>query len=355
MKQFLRLAACVAALAGIFACNKLNEPQVNAPEDSAPVTKAVVDNAPILAVYVETNDVNPLNALDYLMDDEPVIDIVELFAANIHKETVNGQVRPTLYLNDKLANIFENGGVEKYVWPLQDEGIKVILTNLGDHQQIGLASMNATQAEQFATILAATVYHYGLDGIGFDDEYADYTSTNSTSYSNILLSLRDQLDDIENWLGKDLFITVFDWGATNTISTAAASCVDYAYHGYFGSYYTYKKFSLPNSKWSPVSFNLGYNVSQSTAQTNASRAKNEGYGAMMCFNLRTRTNVAASTGEIMSGTDPLPAFQGLAKGAYGSDKTVVCPVGAGNRSRDVVIDPDGFTITYDMALEWLAE
>ena len=66
MKQFLRLAACVAALAGIFACNKLNEPQVNVLEDSAPVTKAAVDNAPILAVYVETNDVNPLNALDYL-------------------------------------------------------------------------------------------------------------------------------------------------------------------------------------------------------------------------------------------------------------------------------------------------
>lgn len=353
MKQFLRLATCVAALAGIFACNKLNEPQVNAPEDSAPVTKAVVDNAPILAVYVETNDVNPLNAGDYLMDGAPFIDIVELFAANIRKETVNGQVRPTLYLNDKLANILENGGVETYVRPLQRQGIKVLLTNLGDHQGIGLANMNATQAEQFATILAATVYHYGLDGIGFDDEYADYPSgsVNNTSYSNILLSLREQLDE----MGDGYLMTVFDWGYTNTISSAAAACVDYAYHGYFGSYYPYKRFSLPDSKWSPVSFNLGSSVSQTTAQNYAAQAKNGGYGAMMCFNLRTRTNVAASTGEIMSGTDPLPAFQGLAKGAYGSDKTVTCPIGAGNRSRDVVIDSDGFTITYERALEWLAE
>lgn len=354
MKQFLRLAACVAALAGIFACNKLNEPQVNAPEDSAPVTKAVVDNAPILAVYVETNDVNPLNALDYLMDNKPVIDIVELFAANIHKETVNGQVRPTLYLNDKLANILENGGVEKYVWPLQDAGIKVLLTNLGDHQHIGLANMNATQAEQFATILAATVYHYGLDGIGFDDEYADYYSVNGTSYSNILLNLRSQFDDLESILGKDLWMTVFDWGYTNTISSAAAACVDYAYHGYFGTYYTSRRFSLPNSKWSPLSFNLGQYNDPADAEEYAASAKNGGYGAMMCFNLRTRTNVATSTGETMSGNDPLPVFQALANGAY-NGATVTCPVGAGNRSRDVVIDSDGFTITYEQALEWLAE
>ncbi len=353
MRQFIKIAACVAALASLFACNKLNEPQVvNAPED-APVTKAAVDNAPILAVYVETNDVNPLNAGDYTVNDgEPFIDIVELFAANIHKETVDNQVRPTLYLNDKLANILENGGVEKYVWPLQDMGIKVFLTNLGDHQGIGLANMNATQAEQFATILAATVYHYGLDGIGFDDEYADYNSINSTSYSNILLNLRSQLDDLESILGKDLWMTVFDWGYTNTISSAAAACVDYAYHGYFGSYYTYKKFSLPNSKWSPLSFNLGSGVAQSTAQNYASRAKNEGYGAMMCFNLRTRTNVTASTGETISGNDPLPVFQGISNGAYGGLE-VACS--NGNRSRDVEIDSDGFTITYDMALEWLAE
>ena len=338
MRHFLRMVACAAALASIFACNKLNEPQVNAPEESSPLTKAVVDNAPIMAVYVETNDVNPLNAGDYTVNDgQPFVDIVELFASNIHKETVNGQVRPTLYLNDKLANILENGGVEKYVWPLQEKGIKVLLTTLGDHQQIGHASMNPTQAEQFATILAAVVYHYGLDGIGFDDEYSDAYSTNSTSYSNILLSLREQLDA----MGEGYLMTVFDWGATNTISSAAAACVDYAYHGYFGSYYTYKRFSLPNSKWSPLSFNLGSGVSQSAAQTNAMKAKNEGYGAMMCFNLRTRNDV-----------DPMSAFQGISNGAYGGLE-VFCS--NGNRSRDVVIDPDGFTITYDMALEWLAE
>ncbi len=49
-----------------------------------------------MAVYVETNDVNPLNAIDYILVVlEKFIDILELFAANIHKETSDGQVRPT--------------------------------------------------------------------------------------------------------------------------------------------------------------------------------------------------------------------------------------------------------------------
>lgn len=347
MKRFFKMAACAAAMMSIFACNKIEGPQmeVETPKDAGmPQTKANIAGAPIMAVYVETNDVNPLNVLDYkLPNGKPFVDIAELFASNIRKETVGGAIRPTLFLNDKLANILENGGVDTYVRPLQAEGIKVLLTNLGDHQQIGLANMTPEQADQFATILAATVYHYGLDGIGFDDEYADYDSTqpvNSTSYSTIIIKLREWFDQLEEVMGKPLTITVFDWGYTNTISSAAAACIDYAYHGYFGSYVTSRRIpNLPDSKWSPLSFNLGSSVSQSTAQSHASQAKNGGYGAMMCFNLRTRND-----------RDPLSVFQGISNGAYGG-QTVTCT--NGNRSRDVVIDPDGFTITYDDANNWL--
>lgn len=339
MKQFFKFAAYAAAIASIFACNKVESPQMG--ENQVPATKAYGDKTPVMAVYVETNDVNPLNAGDYVMDNKPFIDIVELFAANIRKETVNGEVRPTLYLNDKLTNVLENGGVDTYVKPLRDMGIKVLLTTLGDHQQIGHANMTPTQAEQFATILAATVYHYGLDGIGFDDEYADYDSTqpvNSTSYSNILLGLSSQLDEI----GLDYIMTVFDWGNTSTISSAAASCIDYAYHGHFGSKVTSSNITgMNNLRWSPVSFNLGGYNSQTVAKNYASDAKNGGYGAMMCFNLRTRSE-----------RNPLSVFQGLSNGAY-SGKTVTCT--NGNRSRDAGSVPEGFTITYDMALEWLAE
>lgn len=337
MSNFFKMATCAAALASIFACNKVETPQMG--ENQFPATKAIGDKTPVMAVYVETNDVNPLNAGDYYFDDDETsfIDILELFASNIRKETVNGEVRPTLFLNDKLTNVLENGGVERYVRPLQELGISVLLTNLGDHQGIGLANMSNTQADQFATILAAVVKHYGLDGIGFDDEYADYPSgsTNSTSYSRIITKLHELMP-------SDKLITVFDWGYTSTINATAASYIDYAYHGYFGSYITSSNITgMNNARWSPVSFNLGSYNSQSIAQSYASRAKSGGYGAMMCFNLRT-----------VNDRDPLPVFQGLSNGAY-NGRTVVCD--GGNRSRDAVVVPAGFTITYDKALEWLAE
>ena len=340
MKKVLKSATYVVALVSIFACNKINEPQtVDLSSSLPPITKAIGEKTPAMAVYVETNDVNPLNAGDYYFadNDKTFIDILELFAANIHKETVNGQVRPTLYLNDKLTNVLENGGVATYVSPLQTLDISVLLTILGDHQGIGLANMNDTQADQFGTILAAVVKHYGLDGIGFDDEYADYTpgTVNNTSYSQIITKLHQLMP-----AGK--LITVFDWGFTNTISATAASYIDYAYHGYFGSYVTSSNISGMNKpRWSPVSFNLGGSISLTDAQNFAANAKNNGYGAMMCFNLRTRND-----------RDALPVFQAFSNGAYGG-RTVSCS--NGNRTRDAVIVPAGFTITYDTALTWLAE
>ena len=153
---------------------------------------------------------------------------MELFASNIHKRTVNGVVEPTLYLNDKMTNLLENDGYLTYVKPLQDMGIKVLLTVLGDWQGIGVANMNDTQTTQFAKILAHAVEKYGLDGIGFDDEYADYSSTNSTSYSQIIIKLHELMP-------ADKLITVFQWGNYNSINTEARALIDYAYHGYFGS------------------------------------------------------------------------------------------------------------------------
>lgn len=86
----------------LFSCQQAEEPQLDAAQPEAKMTRAFGDKTPIVNIYVETNDVNPLNAGDYkLPNGKPYADIVEFFASNIHKETVNGVVRPTLYLNDK--------------------------------------------------------------------------------------------------------------------------------------------------------------------------------------------------------------------------------------------------------------
>lgn len=323
MKQFLRFAAVAAALASLFACNKVEAPQTN--EADQLLTKSYGTKYPNMVCYVETNDVNPLNAGDYMLDDGTTFfDIVELFAANIHQDAAGN---PTLYLNDKLTPVLEDGGVNTYVRPLQEKGIKVLLTVLGDWQHIGVANMTSAQTTQFAEILAYAVEKYGLDGIGFDDEYADYYSTNNTSYSEIITKLHALMP-------SDKLITVFDWGYTNTINSAAAACIDFAYHGYFGSYYMYSSITGMSStpeKWSASSLNLGEYNPTSTASNYAANTLNDGYGAMMFFNLRTRND-----------RDPLPLFNAIAGELWGM--SVSCD--NGNRSRDAGSVPGGYTISY---------
>lgn len=358
MRRVLYFVSLVT-LTTMFSCNKAeNSSLVQADVVSAPlslVTKAYGDKTPKLVVYVETNDVNPLNAGDYCLGCSscdscstcsPVVDVVELFAANIHKETVNNTTRPTLYLNDKLTPVLEYGGYLDYVAPLQAKGIKVLLTVLGDWQGIGVANMDDTQATQFATILAKVVDRYNLDGIGFDDEYAGYSgSLVSGSFGNIITKLHALLP-------SNKLITVFQWGNYSQISSTAGALIDYAYHGYFGtsSYYYITSSSISgvtNDRWSPLSLNLGNTYNSNTVKTRATSAKNGGYGAIMCFNLRPRSDV-----------DPLPVFNAIAEGAYGSTAmacscSITDPtISAGDRPRDAGSITGGFTITYDDVLNW---
>lgn len=332
MKAIVKMLAFAATIAGALSCNEIEQPQVqdNQPEESTISTRSFGQKNPKMVVYVETNDVNPLNAGDYTMSDGTTfVDIVELFASNIHKDD-NGD--PTLFLNDKLTNVLENGGAATYVAPLQTKGIKVLLTVLGDWQGIGVANMTDAQSTKFATILAYVVNRYGLDGIGFDDEYANYSgSLVSNSYAQIIKKLHALMP-------SDKLITVFDWGNTSQIDAEASACIDYAYHGYFGSYVEYTSSGITGmtaSKWSPISFNLGNYNSTATAESYAERASDDGYGAMMCFNLCRRSE-----------RDPLSMFQALSNGAYGGS-TISCS--NGNRARTAGSVASGYTITYEMA------
>ena len=330
MKTTLKLLASFAiGTMMMFSCQKAEEPVDSAM--NGPQTRAYGDT-PVVAMYVETNDVNPLNAGDYeLTDGTPFVGIVELFASNIEKTVVNGVTQPTLKLNDKMTRVLEpdpnapaTTGYHKYVKPLQDKGIKVLLTVLGNWQDMGVANMNDTQTTQFAQIVAYVVNRYNLDGVGFDDEYAGYTSTNNTSYSQIIKKVRNLL--------PNKIITVFDWGNTDTLDAEALAMIDYAYHGFFGTSFISSGL-VDKSRWSPMSLNLGYNYNTylSTIYNNALRAKNEGYGALMCFNLRRTSDVNSTN-----------VFITMASAMYG--QSVVCD--GGDRPQDWDFISTGLTFTY---------
>ncbi|MDR1230492.1 MAG: fibronectin type III domain-containing protein [Spirochaetaceae bacterium] len=130
------------------------------------------------AVYIEVNDNNPLNAGSYILEDGTYLfDYVVLFAANIRNRNCaidNGdgctESGPHVHFNPNVRHILSNR--DKYIKPLQDKGIKVLLGLLGDHDGIGFGTMNDADRATFIADLKKDVEEYNLDGVDFDDEWA---------------------------------------------------------------------------------------------------------------------------------------------------------------------------------------
>ena len=342
-KHLLTLATVLFAAGALFTscANNPEEPQIQS-DGTQISTRAYGDKSPKIMVYVETNDVNPLNALCWEMNGEKFIDILNLFASNIHKDA-DGY--PTVSLNDKLTRILEpdpanptTTGFHKYVKPLQEEGIKVCMTSLGDWQGIGVANLTPEMADRYADILVYCVDRYGLDGINFDDEYANYSSTIYNSYSHVIKALRAKLD--AKFGAGNKLITVFQWGNYNQIDVTAGGMIDYADHGSFGANVFFPSSSIlgiTNSRWMPQAINLGYsyNVLNRTQITNNSSDTASGnYAGIMMFNLRPSNDVS-----------PQPVFQAIANGAYNS--ATVSNVCSTPYTQDWEFIEGGFELTKD--------
>lgn len=345
MKKYFAFFAAIAALV-TFSCNK-NEvvTETSSPSLSdAPgiMTKGVGEKDPSVFVYVETNDVNPLNAMDYyLSNGDTFFDYVGFFAANIHTTNIGGVTQPTLYFNPELTPYVCNNGspVTTYTDALHEQNQEAILCILGDWANFGLSTMNATQAYQFAYILCCVVTQCGFDGVLFDDEYSGTNTIVANSYNNIITNFKALCPD------KKVF--VFDWGGSNYISSTVAGLIDYVHHGYFGYYLgkNYCRFSgITDDQWSPISLLLGNTYSSSALNTIAgwgSDIIDDGYGQAMFFNLRKKNDV-----------DPLPVLNAIATGAGWDNTPVICT--GGNRAQLTPVT-GGCTITYDMALNCCGE
>lgn len=306
------IATALIAVAMFTSCENKIEEEVQSlnGEERILETRAFGDKTPVVTAYIEVNDVNPLNAGLYEMDGKPFIDVVKLFAANVH---ANGK-EPSLYFNDKLDPVMAD--VARYIAPMQARGIKVLLSVLGDHQGVGVANLGSDDnARKFAEICAYAVRKYGLDGIDIDDEYAKYgendnfPDASSGQLSDFIVKLRAAL-------GQDKLITMFEFDTfAGNLSSAAVDAIDYGWNSAYGPYsYAGSSNGFPRAKWSPQALNLNdvYNRDLLTnVQENSSQAANEGMGAIMTYDLRPHTQC-----------DPIDALNAIARGAYGTSKTV---------------------------------
>ena len=238
---------------------------------------------PISIAYVEVNSNSMLNVGKYTLASGGgnVFDIAVIFAANINYNTSTDSAY--LYYNPQVQSVLSN--VATQVRPLQAKGIKVELSILGNHEGAGFANFpSQAAASAFAKQLSNAVTQYGLDGIDFDDEYADYGDNgtgqpNASSFVYLVSALRQ---DMPNKL-----ITLYDIGpAASSMSYNGVDVThdfNYAWNPWYGSW-DVPSIALPNSDLSPAAIEIGATPS-STAASLAQQTVSGGYGVYLTYNL----------------------------------------------------------------------
>ncbi|OIJ87589.1 chitinase [Streptomyces sp. MUSC 14] len=273
-----RVRAAVLALSAVTALTSGAIAATGAAAAPAPAKQG-----PTSVAYVEVNNNSMLNVGKYTLANGGgnVFDIAVIFAANINYDT--GAKAATLYFNENVQRVLDNAATQ--IRPLQQKGIKVVLSVLGNHQGAGFANFPSQQAAStFAKQLSDAVAKYGLDGIDFDDEYADYGNNgtgqpNDSSFVYLVSALRTDM--------PDKIISLYNIGpAASRLSYGGvdvSSEFDYAWNPYYGTWQV-PGIALPKSKLSPAAVEIG-GTSQSTAADLARRTVSEGYGAYLTYNL----------------------------------------------------------------------
>ena len=252
---------------------------------AASTDNPVVDQDPKRAVYVEVNSNDLANVADYTLEGtaRPAFDIAIIFAANINFDSERGEA--TLHLNDRVTETLQDA--DTHIRPLQERGTKVLLSILGNHQGAGMANFPSREAAAaFAEDLADTVDEYDLDGIDFDDEWSNYGANgtgqpNNSSFVYLVDELRDRLD-------PDKMITFYNIGpaaeATEYDGIRAGDLIDYAWNPWYGSWQPPLIPGMDAAKLAPGAIDLTQTL-QETAATFAQRTADEGYGALVTYNL----------------------------------------------------------------------
>jgi len=266
-------------------------------------------------LYFEVNDTNPLNALEYVLEDGQLFfDAVVLFSGNIHWDTQSG--KPYMHYNDNVTALLKDK--DKYIQPLRERGIKVLMGVLGDHDGSGPGNLTEKGAEVFAEHLAEMCVEYGLDGICMDDEYSEYykapTNEYFTGYNTSLQQATYFLERVNYYMKKEVpwetMTAVFYWGLYNSSMPAIngrqpAEFVDMVNANYGGSASPVAGGDKSMCSFMSVECNLG---SGWISEESARQAKEAGYGWCMWFAL-----------DPVLGREPWSKLSAAAKGLYDQD------------------------------------
>ena len=187
---------------------------------------------------MEVNDCNPLNNLCFTLkgSGKPLVDAVILFSSNINYDAATGRVH--LFHNENCTAILNN--YNKYIKPLKDRGIKVILSILGNHDISGVANLSDETARDFAREVKACCDAYNLDGVMLDDEYSNYEGSDVTpgfvspsraACARLYYEMKKIMPD--RWMIAYVYSTTSSLPAVDGVQSG--NFIDYALHDYGGS------------------------------------------------------------------------------------------------------------------------
>lgn len=266
--------------------------------------------------YIEVNNENPLNAGEYtLSNGEPFFDIVSIFAANIN---LDSDGKPYIYCNEQVSYVLHNA--DKIIRPLQEKGIKVHLSILGNHDDAGMRSLSEEGAKAFAKELKYYVDIYGLDGIDFDDEYSSYAEGSfkgsaqsgtgvvaSTAectpenYTNLLKACREELPK-EEGIAFGIYWYLY---SDHPLGSEVESLIDYTVYGRYGSFFEYYGQDIDNKIEAPYAITLiadsnGSPVVVPVSESSLQKVKNNGYGYMAFYNLKSSKLYTSTFNQVAS-------------------------------------------------------
>ena len=276
MKKQILFAACTLFAASALlmtSCQQAEEPIANDPTDQAgPMTRAATLGNFYRVVYVEVNDVNPLNAGEYLLSDgTPFFTHVILFASNIRGGI--GQC-PQLQQPEQRRNPRKSRQVHRAAPGKRYQG------HHGQPRRPHRCRIRQPTAAQIGTYTDDLVaYDNIVDGYDFDDEWAEYGTrgypyANSTSYSNMIIALAGKTNKS---------ISVFDWGNTGTLSSTAISHLDWGCQGTLNGYGFNSSFA--KGQYLPLFVDLTGPLSDNQIKSYTTAAKNANARGVAFFNL----------------------------------------------------------------------
>ena len=253
------------------------------PATAAPDPGARSTSDPVSIAYVEVNSNDLANVGRYTLEDgSSAFDVAIIFAANINHDGENAY----LHLNEQVQATLDDAATQ--IRPLQEKGIKVTLSLLGNHQAAGFANFpSQAAAEAFADQVADVVETYDLDGVDIDDEWVAY-GTGSTPPANPDSAVW-LVDALGEKLPDDSLITLYDIGETaETLQQAPAATLDtldYIWNPYYGQFNPPQLPAVDRSRLGAAAVDLNQTPVTLAADL-AARTVSEGFGVFVSYDLR---------------------------------------------------------------------